>query len=62
MCTHCWFKYFNNAQKNKNSIKADSIQDACKLFGKKANVCKYFHDIPVHYDPSSPILKSGQII
>ena len=69
MCTHCWFKYFNSALWNKNGIKADSVLDAGKLYGKKANVYKYFQDIPVHminqpgysstYDQSSDILKSG---
>ena len=34
--------------KLKNSIKADSILDASKLYDNKANVCKYFQDIPVH--------------
>ena len=29
--SHCWFKYFNSAQWNKNSITADSIRDASKL-------------------------------
>ena len=48
ICTHCWIKYFKGALYNKNSIKADSIPNASKLYGKKANVCKYFQDIPVH--------------
>ena len=46
--------------KIKKSIKADSIPDASKLFGKKSKRLQILPGYSSIYNPSSPILISGK--
>ena len=60
ICTHCWFKYSKGALYNKNSIKADFIPDACKLYGNKSKRLQILPGYFSTYDQSRPVLKRGK--